>query len=56
VYWKIVDDCLFLADIDGIYRWEGRLTVFAHWVTDILRIAEGDLPRAPSTTCRARTP
>jgi hypothetical protein len=46
VYWKIVDDCLFLADIDGIYRWEGRLTVFAHWVTDILRIAEGDLLRA----------
>ena len=44
--WKFVDDCLFLADIDGIYRWDGRLTVFAHWVTDILRIAEGDLPRA----------
>ena len=41
--WKIVDDRLFLADIEGIYRWEGELPVFAHWVTDIVRIGEGDM-------------
>jgi hypothetical protein len=38
--WKIVDDSLFLADIDGIYCWEGRLPVFAHWVTEVLRVGK----------------
>lgn len=41
--WEIIDDCLFFTAIDGVYRWDGPFPVFAHWVTGVLRIGQGEL-------------
>ena len=40
--WRLEDGRLYLDKIDGLYRLDGEEPLFADWVTETLRIAEGN--------------
>ncbi|MGE0766620.1 MAG: hypothetical protein AB7L90_09165 [Hyphomicrobiaceae bacterium] len=39
--WRLERDRLYLDAIEGIYRLEGEAPLFADWVTETLRVAQG---------------
>lgn len=41
--WEIKDGCLYLVELRGMYKLEGREPIFADWFTGALRIPKGEM-------------